>query len=60
MAIVFMDIVEICKTEECPNFGLTVRLSAQLDAHGCLPWWVCGVCRMDLIPNPHPVEEVIE
>jgi hypothetical protein len=56
----FVSIVGQCETEDCPNFDVEVRLSSRLDEHGCLPWWVCGVCTMEIIPNPHPNEEEIE
>jgi hypothetical protein len=55
----FISIVGQCETEDCPNFGVEVYLTSRLDEHGCLPWWVCGVCTMELIPNPHPNEEEI-
>ena len=52
----FISIVGQCETEDCPNFDIEVRLSARPDEHGCLPWWVCGVCSLDIVPDPHPVE----
>lgn len=56
----FVGISTVCRTDGCPNFALEVHLAARLDEHGCAPWWVCGVCREDLIPNPHPSDTIDE
>ena len=45
--------VEIsCKTENCPNNGVPANTMLKLTDSGDLPWYVCGVCQVDLIPNP--------
>ena len=54
----FISIVAKCETEDCLNFDVEAHLFSRLDEHGCLPWWVCGVCTVELVPNPHPGEEV--
>lgn len=56
MSFEFVSIIVTCTISECPNFGIETSIAARLDAHGCLPWIVCGVCRTDLNPHPHPGE----
>lgn len=45
--------VEIsCETVGCPNFGISANTLLRLTDDGQLPHYVCGVCQLDLIPNP--------
>lgn len=45
--------VEIsCETVGCPNFGIPANTILRLTDDGQLPHYVCGVCQLDLIPNP--------
>ncbi len=45
--------VEIaCETEGCPNQGIPANTILRLTDDGQLPHYVCGVCQLDLIPNP--------
>jgi hypothetical protein len=52
----FATVIATCATEGCPNFGLNTVVPARLDEHGCVPQIVCGVCSLDIVPDPHPVE----
>ena len=43
-----------CDTEGCPNAALgAMHTILKLTEEGDLPWFVCGVCRADIIPNPN-------
>ena len=53
----FTKILATCATEGCPNLGLGTSVPVQLDPHGCVPRIVCGVCSLDIVPDPHPIEE---
>jgi hypothetical protein len=47
--------VEIsCETEGCPNNGISANAILKLTESGELPHYVCGVCQVDLIPDPSP------
>lgn len=50
--------VEIsCETVGCPNFGIPANTILRLTEDGQLPHYVCGVCLLDLIPNPNDTAE---
>lgn len=53
--------VEIsCETVGCPNNGVPANTMLKLTDSGDLPWYVCGVCQVDLIPNPDASNEATE
>ena len=56
MAIEFATVIAPCATVECPNFEKATVVPVRLDEHGCVPQIVCGVCSLDIVPDPHPVE----
>jgi len=42
-----------CETDGCPNAALgQMHAMVKLTETGNLPWLVCGVCEIDIIPNP--------
>ena len=53
----FASILLLCDTEGCPSQGFEKWSLMRLDEHGCLPWVACGVCGLDIIPDPHPQTE---
>jgi len=57
MTLEFATAAVSCSTEGCPNLGVETIVPVQLDAHGCVPRIVCGVCTLDIVSDPHPVEE---
>jgi hypothetical protein len=48
----FVSIEVSCETVGCPNNGISANAILKLTENGELPWYVCGVCQQDLIPNP--------
>lgn len=56
--IEFATVIAPCATEGCPNFEKETVVPVRLDEHGCVPQIVCGVCSLDIVPDPHPVESV--
>jgi hypothetical protein len=50
----FASVEVSCKTVECPNNGIPSNTMLKLTESGDLPHYVCGVCQVDLIPNPNP------
>jgi hypothetical protein len=48
----FASVEVSCETEGCPNNGISANAILKLTDSGDLPWYVCGVCQVDLIPNP--------
>lgn len=43
-----------CNTEGCPNAAIgEMHTTLRLTESGELPWFVCGVCQVDIIPNPN-------
>jgi hypothetical protein len=48
----FASVEVSCETEGCPNLGIPANTILKLTDDGQLPWFVCGVCQQDLIPNP--------
>jgi hypothetical protein len=57
MTLEFATAAVSCSTEGCPNNGRVTNVPVQLDPHGCVPRIVCGVCSLDIVPDPHPIEE---
>lgn len=42
-----------CDTEGCPNAAIgEMHTTLRLTENGDLPWFICGVCQVDIIPNP--------
>ncbi len=56
----FVSVEISCETENCPNKGIPANAILKLTESGELPWYVCGVCQVDLIPNPRVEDEVSE
>jgi hypothetical protein len=56
----FVSVEVSCETEGCPNNGLPANTILKLTENGELPWYVCGVCQVDLIPNPRAEDETAE
>jgi hypothetical protein len=43
-----------CDTDGCPNSALgEMHTTLKLTEDGDLPWFICGVCQVDIIPNPN-------
>jgi len=53
----FVSVEVSCETENCPNKGIPANTILKLTENGELPWYVCGVCQADLIPNPRAENE---
>jgi len=53
----FASILLVCETAGCPSQGFEKWALMRLDEHGCPRWVVCGVCSLDIIPDPHPQTE---
>jgi hypothetical protein len=56
----FVSVEVSCETESCPNNGISANTILKLTDSGELPWYVCGVCQVDLIPNPRVENETSE
>jgi hypothetical protein len=50
----FVSIEVSCETVGCPNNGISANAILKLTESGDLPHYVCGVCQVDLIPDPNP------
>jgi hypothetical protein len=53
----FVSIEVSCETVGCPNNGISANAMLRLNESGELPHYVCGVCQVDLIPDPNPPVE---
>jgi hypothetical protein len=56
----FVSVEVSCETESCPNNGISANTILKLTDGGELPWYVCGVCQVDLIPAPEEIAEETE
>ena len=48
----FVSVEISCETEGCPSNGVAANTLLKLTDDGKLPRFVCGVCQVDLIPDP--------
>jgi hypothetical protein len=53
----FVSVEVSCETVGCPNSGISANTMLKLTDGGDLPQYVCGVCHVDLIPNPNEGDE---
>jgi hypothetical protein len=56
----FVSVEVSCETRKCPNYGIPANTILLLTEGKELPWYVCGVCQVDLIPNPRVEDETSE
>jgi hypothetical protein len=56
----FASVEVSCETEGCPNNGISANTMLKLTEGGDLPHYVCGVCHVDLIPDPDAGNEARE
>jgi len=56
----FASVEVSCETEGCPNNGVPANTMLKLTENGQLPQLVCGVCGVDMIPNPDASNEAAE
>lgn len=54
----FASVTFQCETAECPNSQIGDQsIILKLTENGELPWLVCGVCQVDIIPNPNAAND---
>ena len=59
MTAEFASITFTCETDGCPNSLLgEMHSTLKLTESGDLPWFQCGICQVDIIPNPNPPVEI--
>jgi hypothetical protein len=56
----FVSVEVSCETEGCPNNGIESNTMHRLTESGELSQLVCGMCGIDLIPNPDASDEAAE
>lgn len=50
----FASVEVSCETVGCPNNGVESNTMHRLNENGELTQLVCGMCHVDLIPDPNP------